>query len=997
MLIYITAGSAATDKKTLQSFEAENMNVTGAWSVESQNATGFWAVSGGKMLNGKQGGSGQATYSLNIEQPGTHRLWVRYQDLKKNRNNTGFIISVAQGENKITEKTFDEGESKRTTAEGVKKWGPGSSKFVWDYVDANLEAGHANITLQKSNEKPCNARTIDCFILTADQAYEPYVQDFLAPLYLKVTMGPDNKEPCFIHFSGRAPYRVWGIPLHNLNKTGLYEGEREGAKQKDQINRLTPGDESPWVDIRRLLKIEGDNRLLITAIRQYSEPLPESEFTVSFSRTASEEGLLKSFTRSGKGAAILTKIDQKPPISIQNAADISSEYRSFAESLPAVAGKRPKRLPCTTNFILKPEEVEEKVIENELAILSSLGMNALNCSTNLAAHPLYKKYGFDKFLAACGFFNYFNNGCINDPQLEKIQNAFDTTLNEIKEASIADQLLNLKVRDEPSSISLEHLAKCDVCAEAFREYCRQENLTPEFFGKRSWGQVRPTIDKADEKLYYHSMRFRNWTLTRIFVTVTNYAEKVIPNIRTRANYSNESLFNLLQRGVDWFDIQKKGALTYGWTEDWYNTTGTYQTMGWGLALMRASCKEENLPFGIYSIVVDRRPWDIKCKPYTEIGQGCRCMYFYSYGPYYAGTTDHVSAQREVYQPLKEIIHAIGAVEDVALSTKPEESRVAILYSHTTDLWNIVNNTLDSKPYGVELTYLYVLLRQCQMPVQAVTEEDLEQDRLGNIETLFVVGNRLRSKASAALGKWVKRGGRLYLGANAATKDEYGNELPLRKELGITEGNFVLTENSGRPYWELPSRKTVDTLTFGAEKMEAICGVERISAEDATVLATFSDGKPAVQQWAIGKGTIITCGFFPGLAHVKQAIAAKRQNDEQAKKIGAEISTYNASEFQDSYRKLMRKILAGGQYRPSVQVSHPLIEANRMDGEKGTLIALSNWSGQVQKDVSIEVLSPADRGQPKSIEVPLRGITRDGDWLRFTMDIGPGEFITIEKP
>ncbi len=60
-----------------------------------------------------------------------------------------------------------------------------------------------------------------------------------------------------------------------------------------------------------------------------------------------------------------------------------------------------------------------------------------------------------------------------------------------------------KLYDEPGTGNLDHIAQCESCTAAFREYLKQRHLAPAEFGKTGWDQVassrgtrRPTLRRS---------------------------------------------------------------------------------------------------------------------------------------------------------------------------------------------------------------------------------------------------------------------------------------------------------------------------------------------------------------------------------------------------------------------------------------------------------------------------------------------------------------------
>jgi len=136
----------------------------------------------------------------------------------------------------------------------------------------------------------------------------------------------------------------------------------------------------------------------------------------------------------------------------------------------------------------------------------------------------------------------------------------------------------------------------------------------------------------------------------------------LPGVPTTVNFACELLDgNLVSRSVDGFEILGSGALAYGWHEGWGGWARTRQVNGYYVDVMRAACRAPGVEFGIYNILC-RTPWEIQARAFLEFGHGVRAMHFFTYGPYYAITGDANSHRTEIYEPVKRVTYATGAVE-----------------------------------------------------------------------------------------------------------------------------------------------------------------------------------------------------------------------------------------------------------------------------------------------------------------------------------------------
>ncbi len=99
-----------------------------------------------------------------------------------------------------------------------------------DFVEFEAAAGELQITIEKIHlaVHGCT-RTLDLLLLTGDLAYEPQVTD-TAPLYVKIRMLPEQKQPVVVHFWGRRPFSPWYTAHANINRKGIFLGIGTGAR-----------------------------------------------------------------------------------------------------------------------------------------------------------------------------------------------------------------------------------------------------------------------------------------------------------------------------------------------------------------------------------------------------------------------------------------------------------------------------------------------------------------------------------------------------------------------------------------------------------------------------------------------------------------------------------------------------------------------------------------------------------------------------------------------
>ncbi|HPC28871.1 MAG TPA: beta-galactosidase trimerization domain-containing protein [bacterium] len=968
-------------------FEAEDMSVTETQKWQVVNHFDGWYYgfpSKGKMLRGSIGGPAKARKTIKIEQPGQYKIWVRYLDVLPYRG--PFKIDVIQDNKTKAEKTFDT-ESLRNTDEGKKKWGDAFGQFVWDWLDANLEKGEIEILITKV-EPPGGAswvtRHLDLIVLCNEKDYEPVISDFTEQLYLKIRLGKSHKYPCVIHVFGRKPQPPWWIPHANIYKTGLISGCYTGYKPEgENPDFLRSGDESPWINITSFFDVMGDHRLELTAMQEYYTGVESSDFTVFLSDKPSDDGIFKTFTRSGKGSGMILLIDLSRRNDIISDLEGSRESYLVAKKLQDVPGKRPEKFPVITGCGVGSSFYQPETVNNEIYILSKLGFNGIG-----GYDEAYFNANFTKIIGGAIYFHFAKNGCLSDPDMQAIKSTVVSTADEFVKKDLFKNMVAWSEMDEPGSVSMEHITGCNVCQIGFKSYLKKIGLKPEMFDVKTLDEVLPSNDPKDGKRYYYTVLYRNQVLSDFFKIGTDILKAYISDPRTTANFGEYLTFtgNMLHSGDDWFLIFNNGGLTYGWTEDWLNLSASYQLCGYRADFLRSASKGK---FGMYTIF--RNAWDTQAKVASEIGHGAKAIYYYNYGPYYAGIDAH-SKNYTLYPAVQKINHSIGEVEDYLTGASIPKSSVALLYSHTTDIWTLKQNT---SVFGKERMGLWLILKHLGYSTDIITEQDVIDKKMRDYKVIFVVGSHLPIEVIQTLSEWSRNGGILVIGPGTGIYDRFNNPLNSDTYLGIKREEFVFKNEPGNEYYTLPTLNLLDSISLKDstkhETMEVLCGYQKMkNVSISEVLGSFSDGSPAIILKNSGRGKIICFGFFPGIAYMKSAVVANKQRPQDAS--FSDTPFVYPEIFRDVFGRIMKSV----QCEAPILCDNYLVEPNILETSNVFIITLSNWSGKPVNNLRV-VINKTFRGKPFSNQNSLISFEKKGNQTILNLNLsGAFDFIGIPK-
>jgi hypothetical protein len=835
-------------------------------------------------------------------------------------------------------------------------------------------------------------------------AQTPQKAEANPPLYLKVKILPEQRDAVAIHISGRRPARPWPIPRSNITRDGLFTGEGINSGLGNVNTFLKPGEESPWMNIAPLLCENGDNRLRFCAVTGSvsTAPLPaEANFTLCFSRTPDMRGIIKSFTRQGHGAGMLCMINMKNPDMISNDQQGSEDDLKYAQADPDVPGRRPEKFNIGTALELDYEISSQTTVDNELRALALLNLNGLKCPPSTAASSAFGDNGFRYYYG--GLHSYFTKipDCQSSLDYDKIEGAVKKYAEDLKKNGLLDKVCFIGMRDEPGTV-LGHFLKCGECGKQFVEFLKKSEITPEALKIKDYAEAKLQKDSSvNPYLYYYTMRFRNRTMADAFRASTEAIRKELPGMPTLTNFSTELLHNMATRGADIFEIQRSGALTYGCTEDWCNWSGTYQLAGFQMAVMRAACRPLNQKYGMLNILVSRTPWEIQAKGFVETGLGASFIRFFNYGPYYAPSNDQTSQRPEIYPPIKRFAAATGAVEDHLLQGTVADGDAAMLYSVTSDIWNLDGKGDRDAPFGPERTYLYLLLKHLGCRTDILADEDIKKEFLDKYKLLFIVDSHFPRTSLEALTEWVKRGGTLYLGAGAMQYDEFNRPLELDGKLGIRRGKYRFVTSPGRPPFELLKVNPMSEVNFSGGKIPVICGLEDAPAGINADFIAGNAGTPSVYVQKCGNGRVISCGFFPALSYIQAAMLAKGKPvklDLQAEDdapVANAVNFYSCRQYPEAQRKLFAEILKLSGCDVRLKTSDHLVESNMIDALGAVIIALANWNGAV-REVTVTIKGYPAFKKIYAVSGKIEIIKNTKDISIFKIMVGPGDYVVAEK-
>ncbi|NQT84022.1 hypothetical protein HQ563_13430 [bacterium] len=523
-----------------------------------------------------------------------------------------------------------------------------------------------------------------------------------------------------------------------------------------------------------------------------------------------------------------------------------------------------------------------------------------------------------------------------------------------------------RIGDDPKAIEHFHgwLGERNIAAKALGVSSISDIVpieTPEALRQRE-----QTEGSAARRVFYYTSRFRQQAGTERIRWHTETFHKYFPsNWVTSTLVADHPYFGGTGLGMgmtpnttwggaplalDWFDLARSKAVDLIGIEDWMGlqymygpnyTWEGFQLMGFQASIFRSgSCG--TLPIIAWITPSDETNLRLKCA--SALCQGAKHFFYWTYGPTAFGTENYWSDLHGEYDGIAKIVRQLAAAEHILAPGKVRKTRVALLYSISSDLW---------QPFGyihmLERRATYLSLVHQQYLVDMLTEEDVAAGRLRDYDVLYVTDPCISAAAVAAIEGWVHSGGYLYGSCAAGSRNEFNEPVPgLARAFGISpEVKTEIQAGEYRVRGELNSMEYIDlvrvneTDTIGPATQFGVVGTKVYFAPtSAKVVGTFGDGTlPAVAIGTFGRGRSAYFAACPGVSYLK---AAKFVPDKLKEK-------YPATE-----RHLINSSARARGAARLVELSHPVVEAGVYDAQKGTALVLANFTYEPITDLTVRL-------------------------------------------
>ncbi|NQU11430.1 hypothetical protein HQ590_11605 [bacterium] len=568
----------------------------------------------------------------------------------------------------------------------------------------------------------------------------------------------------------------------------------------------------------------------------------------------------------------------------------------------------------------------------------------------------------------------------------------------------------------------------------FRAWLAERKILPQDLGVAALDQVVPIEDPkvfaereaqngpAARRVYYYTARFRQEASTqRIKWMSESFHRYFPPGLVTSTLVADHPYFGGTGLGMglrtgnttwgwnalalDWFDLARQRAVDMAGIEDWMGlqymfgpkfTWEGFQLMGFQAAIFRSG-SGGTLP--ICSWITPSDETNLLLKSTSALAQGSKHFFYWAFGPTAFGSENYWSDLRSEYDGIARFVRQLAAAEHITGPGTVRKTKVALLYSISSDLW---------QPFGyihmLERRGVYLSLIHDQYLVDMLTEQDIEAGRLKGYDVLLATDPCITAQATAAIGKWVRAGGYLLGTCAAGSRNEFNEEVTgLSQVFGISPklttdvqpGEYrVRGSLNGLDYLD---RISLDTNEFTGPA--ATCGVlgvkVRFEPAKAKVVGRFADGSPAAAVNSLGwaGGRTLYLGACPGLTYIKDAHFVPRELKEK---------------WPATPRRMINGLVAARAAPRLVELSHPVVEAGIYDAPAGTALVLANFTYQpidalhvrvplTRPVTSVRSVESGGRTLAFELRKPAKALKKQGcKYIAvFTMKLGLNDIVLLE--
>ncbi len=543
------------------------------------------------------------------------------------------------------------------------------------------------------------------------------------------------------------------------------------------------------------------------------------------------------------------------------------------------------------------------------------------------------------------------DGCPFDPALKAyVMETVDKSIEEHHTVGAKDSWALWD--DEMGVYAKEHIAHCERCAAVFRDYLRAQKVSLSDLGKKSWDEVQPfdiwlprapaaggrkssasgtgfasaPDNAADALRYYYTYRLMTHATAQVYPEAA--AKFAAAGIKLYAMQGPTPSWN--GSSLDWnefYDLKANTAFVF---ETSNRDARTWQWESYLAEIGRGIATRNNLAMGC--LVKPHRGAPAQ-RMLSVVARGTTTLEWYTYGPDYS-KGDSFSQSPELLEQVARAARFLGRAEPYLYGAKyARQPEVAFVTPRSSEIWSRVTD-LNLTTFE-NAKWVYLALMHAHVPLDILSEQQLAEGKLDHYKVIYIPGTHLRRDSASAVRAWVRAGGTVWTDATGLSRDEANQPATAMNEmLGLADRQLE-TWGSVAPYRATELKPLTEAnppagAEFGWDKAKIVARTARelLHPTTAEVVATFTDGKPAVTRNHFGKGEAIVAGLWSGVSYS----GTIRRSDFDMH-----------TDFDATVRALIAApALARGVYRPAVP-GDALVETIALSKDQQRSVALINWS------------------------------------------------------
>ena len=905
-------------------------------SYGSHSYGGMWLSQGGCLGASEDSKGAIAKQIVSIPVAGSYRVWSKYQ--APPYFNYLHKIEVYQNNKKLYEHVYGKkGTDRLWSFSGVSDelwwfWGIDHDAAEAPKTMVQLAPGPAEIRLTTvENPAPAGKRFIDFIILTTEpndtyQGFKPYS---VGSPFTNEALANSKFYIRFRNTSSKPDKLMLTAPV------GHYQpnyGGRALTIPKD--GEISPNQWSPWVNIGPFCRLVHDEGIVVNLLASKGNVEIQSARNPDGNDPAGNVQL-----ESGETFVVPLDITWNKKHQIFTSKSRSNEIVNLAKTKWRTSNnsKKPKSILYYGNFVMNHPWVAN--------LKDALGYNTLLPDQ------------FDH-VSVDGYHQHCHN-------LNELK-TYASKLSEVEKKKT-------KVMSFGDEIALGEINWKDPAMQAkFTSWLKNKGVNSADLGGMSPNDAKLSDRVSNRRVGWYAQTFNEEERFGFFRDLTNQTKLIFgPQVETGANYSPHVMPMYYGPIYQWIDIFRHNGMTMYWAEDYvFSVPMPPQIISWMMSTVRCATKynKQKVHFYVMPHAPGQRSDFLRRSMIYAPGAGVNHIDNFWLSPAEKHTENYVAWNyTDTFRVIHESIYDTAEAENLLKDGSVRPGRVAVILSKATDhnerlakipktqdvLMATCKNadpSIQQTIGRVEAQMTYLALLHGQHRVDLITEEDIAVDNaLEKYDVVYFAGEWIDHRIPLKIRDWVNNGGVFYASGGLGIFNEFNEpDDGLLKVLGLKSVESSKNLAVIRPVLELPVAPEIGKISFDDSSISAIGLKQILNPVDAKVIGNWSDGKAAVTVRDLGKGKAIAVGTLAGCAYMKSGLPV------QPFARGGNRCPVTPTEFHPGTAKLARLGVDLKQVDEQASCSNPFVEAILMDGPKGTVLTLTNWTDKEIKNLKVTV-------------------------------------------